>query len=323
MTIPRISLRILFFALSIHSMSLNAQSTLSTDSDRIFVMDENVECFQSIIQKKSLPNLKALVLRLDKIPKNFMLRLEKLRTPELQDFWLYAISQCPWKMLTVKAFSNLRSLTFRSMSIPQVPPNQHIVFSFLEKLNINDCNIRDLTVLKRWRLPQVKEIRISRHVELQSLHGIQPFLKTLTTLSFSNMGIESFEGLTYNPLPKLKHLEINARLTPKAWQELSALDLKHLEHLELAYLKNRGAQGAQEKKQSANGSIEISLTLPNLLKLTMIYYTGPILNALKRFHMPKLRVLDLQHSEISIAELEQIQKYFGPNIRIIHPGSKK
>ena len=132
--------------------------------------------------------------------------LGDLKAPNLQNLTLYTVKLASWNILNVKAFRSLHCLGLRATSIPKTS-EERIVLPHLNTLWISaTSSLKDFVAFEKWHAPQLKKISLSRHIELQNFKGIDPFLKTLSTLSFSNMEIHSFKGLVNKALPQLHDL---------------------------------------------------------------------------------------------------------------------
>jgi hypothetical protein len=223
-------------------------------------------------------------------------------------------------MLKVKAFHKLSSLTFKAMSIPEIP--ERISFPYLEKVHVNSSDLKDFVAFEKWHAPRLKEISLSRHVELQRFKGIDPFLKTLSTLRFTNMEIHSFEGLINKALPQLHQLAFNCVFSDRALKELQYLDLKNVKQLYLHIFLDANAthQGPtiRERKPLKNLTCFPSLFLP---KVTYLALPRSIksLTGLERLYTPKLKILDLRHCEVSSTEIQKLQRVLGPKVKILKP----
>lgn len=314
----------LLVGLSVYGESTAVDSKIlvqPVDRERIFVEEGKEDSFLRLISNTTLPKLKTLILCTQK--EKALHGLEQLNAPHLQDLTLYCLELSSWKILKVKAFRNLRFLGFRSASIPKTS-HARIFFPYLETLRISDNRLNDFTAFQKWGAPKLKEISLSRHIELQSFKGIDPFLKTLSSLSFTNMEIYSFKGLMHKALPHLYDLDLNCRLSDQALKEIKHLDLKNLKKLGLdvvldsksKYGKSRaGVFAKMPKDLTCFGSLDLS----NVVHLK-IYCAS--LAGLQRFHVPKLEVLDLSQSSISAAEIQEWQRRLGPKVKILKPSVK-
>jgi hypothetical protein len=205
-----------------------------SNASRCFVIEDEFSFFCSFLKKKSLPKLKKFILSMYTVPDG----LDDLKAPNLQNLTLYTVQCASWnilkvKALKVKAFQKLRTLGFRAASIPKTS-EERIVLPHLNTLWISaTSSLEDFVAFEKWHAPQLKKISLSRHIELQNFKGIDPFLKTLSTLTFHNMQIHSFEGLTNKALPQLRDLDLSCIVSDKALKHIRHLDLKNVKKLNL------------------------------------------------------------------------------------------
>lgn len=322
-SIKTVLMTMVFVVCSAYSTSFSDEAVLAeriTNSSRCFVTDSEVSFFCSFLKNNSLPKLKKLILSMYTVPDG----LDHLKAPNLQDLTLYCLKLSSWNILKVKAFHNLRSLGFRSARIPKTS-HERIFFPYLETLRISDNRLNDFDAFKKWEMPRLKKISLSRHIELQSFKGIDPFLKTLSSLSFTNMEIYSFKGLMHKALPHLYDLDLNCRLSDQALKEIKHLDLKNLKKLGLdVVLDSKSKYGKSKAGVFAKMPKDLTcfgpLDLSNVVHLTISYCAS--LAGFERFHVPKLEVLDLSQSSISAAEIQEWQRRLGPKVKILKPSVK-
>jgi hypothetical protein len=302
-------------AYSTSSVEQNKENTCPADRARFFITDYDAPFFSALLKRGPLPKVKKLILTV------WVEGLEQLNAPNLQELALYSLQLSSWDILKIKAFRNLRSLRFRSASIPKTS-EERIFFPYLKSLCINDNSLHDFSAFQKWDAPSLKELSLSRHMELQSFKGIDPFLKTLSSLGFTNMEIHSFKGLINKALPHFSTLELTCRLSEQALKELGELDLKNLQKLELAItLKVDSKHPAQNRGASYEHPKDLTcfpaLNLPNVVYLEI--GTVKNLEGLEKFHMPKLKILDLRHCEVSSTQIQKIQRVLGPKVKILKP----
>jgi hypothetical protein len=194
-----------FVVSNVYSTSSSGEAVLAewiSNASRYFVTEAEFSFFCSFLKKKSLPKLKKLIFSMHTVPDG----LGDLKAPNLQNLTLYTVKLASWNILNVKAFRSLHCLGLRATSIPKTS-EERIVLPHLNTLWISaTSSLKDFVAFEKWHAPQLKKISLSRHIELQNFKGIDPFLKTLSTLSFSNMEIHSFKGLVNKALPQLHDL---------------------------------------------------------------------------------------------------------------------
>jgi hypothetical protein len=178
-------------------------------------------------------------------------------------------------------------------------------------VHVNSSGLKDLRGFQKWHAPRLKEISLSRHVELQSFKGIDPFLKTLSTLSFTNMEVHSFEGLINKAFPQLHKLAFNCVFSDRALKELQYLDLKNVKklYLDISLYANATYPGKtiRERKRLKDLTFFPSLFLPNVTYLTLPRSIKS-LAGFERFYTPKLKILDLRDVSISEAEIQKLHR---------------
>ena len=123
-------------------------------------------------------------------------------------------------------------MSLRSVSLPKGAYDR-IILPYLEHLTVCDTDLTNFTALHTWNAPRLHHIFLTRHVLLKDFKGIDPWLNKLESLSFTNIELHSFEGLSDKPLPHLLYLTFNCVFSDQALEALSTLDLSSVKKLKI------------------------------------------------------------------------------------------
>ena len=215
------------------------------------------------------------------------------------------------------------SLTLKSFEPPKFSDSiPLILLPRLEQLSIVNVNIKNFTSFRAWKTPNLKEIFVSRHVELKNFEGISYLSPKLEKLTFRNMDIESFKGLTHISLVSLKCVEINCLLSDTALAELKDIDFSHVKVLYLhCNLQSHSKHVAEFLGKGGSKEINDLSYFPSLRLSNLVYLklTSGItsLRGIEKFFLLKLKILDISESNVTSQEINRVQSLFGPELIIL------
>ena len=285
----------------------------------LFLHEENISDFLSVFKKKKeFSVLEDLTLSgLKNIQWMVELKALHLESLSLLDFNLKS-----WNILQLPSTRNIVRLILKTFTPPKTLDfNTVIFFPCLERLGICCSDIKNFADFRAWKAPHLKEISLSRHIDLEDFKGISGLTPKLERLIFRNIEIKSFKGLTHLSLPYLTYGEFHCVLSDTALEELKDLDLSHLKVLRLSISLSAQSKHGVLDESAGNKKITDLSYFPHF-KLSHLVYLDlssdfTSLRGLENFFLPKLRILDVRGASISQTEINRIQTMFGPTLIIL------